>query len=409
MRPACLLLLAAAACDGTIDMKVPPVEPEAPTRIEGALSAGAPAARAELGMTEPGQQLGLLGGALAVAGTETLYRFDRETSTFSAVPVGDVGESMATGPVRHLARRGAGLFVVAEGGIFHDASGRLLRSPLSQSVAAADIRALDDFGEGADEELWLVTATGAERVRGGVMTHVGLDHGGPVAPDLAVAVGKNEGLVLAGSNLYSVDLVAKTAAWEAKDLPPVSAVARGDDGTVFLATARGLYARAKSGAVSLYTFAAAGAEAVAVADVTTAFGETLVVAGGAVATLGGSTFGTLSSAKARGLTRDSNGDTFALDGTALVRLATGRVVSFDADVKPFMVAHCTGCHTTGANYSPRFDLTDFTVVSEGTFLAKIIQRLTANGKPPMPPSDVEVLTSSDYAVVLRWVAGGKQP
>ena len=55
------------------------------------------------------------------------------------------------------------------------------------------------------------------------------------------------------------------------------------------------------------------------------------------------------------------------------------------------------------------ELTKYEVVAVPAFTAKVVQRLTANGKPPMPPSDVEVLISSDYAVVLRWVAGGMQP
>jgi len=414
MRALGALLLLAAACDGRIDpMVVPPDEPKAPTRLDGALSSGSASARSELGMTEPGQQLGLVGGALHVSGSETLYRFDRETSSFSAVPVGAAGEAMATGAVRQLARRGSGLFLVAEGGIFHDASGRLLRSPLSDSIAAADIRTLDDVGEGAGEELWLVTSAGVERIRAGVMTHVALSlDGEELTADLAAAVEKDRGLVLAKGNLISVDLASSTAKWEAKGVPAVSAVARGDDGTVYLATAKGLYARSKSGEVKVFAFAAAGEEPKAVADVTTAFGETLVAVDGQVALLGaaGATaFGALSTPKAKGLTRDANGDTFALDGTSLVKLATGRAVSFEADVKPFFVAHCTGCHTTGASYSPVFDLTQLSVVSEPAFNAKIIQRLTANGKPPMPPPDVEVLTSSDYAVVLRWVAGGMQP
>lgn len=414
MRCTLLLLVAAAACQGTIDMKVPPVEPKAPTRVDGALTTGSAPARSELGMTDPGQQLALLGGALAVAGAETLYRFDAETSLLGAVPVGDVGEPMTTGPVRHLARRGSGLFVVAEGGIFHDASGRLLRSPLSDSIAAIDIAALDDLGEGEAEELWLTTASGVERIKAGIATGVAIDFESTGTADLAVGVEKDQGLLLSGGNLFWVDLATRTAKWEAKALPPVTAAARGDDGTVYLATRKGLYARGRSGELKLYSFTAAGEEPRPVTDVTVAYGEVLVAVDGAVAQLsatGASAFGTLVAPRAHGLTRDANGNTFMLDGAALVQLATGasHAVSFAADVAPFFIAHCTTCHATGANYSPVFDLTSYAVASEPVFNAKIIQRLTASGKPPMPPSDVEVLTSSDYAVVLKWVAGGKQP
>ncbi|MBL8954182.1 MAG: hypothetical protein JNK82_25620 [Myxococcaceae bacterium] len=414
MRPLAALVLLCAACDGRIDDMVVPAEPPpAPTRIDGALTTGSTPARSELAPLEPGLLLGLASGALHVAGAETLYRFDRETSTFTAVPVGEVGESMRTGPVRHLARRSAGLFVVAEGGIFHDAMGRLLRSPLSQNISAVDVRALDDLGEGADEELWLTTTDGVDRVRAGVKTRVDLSMSGALlAPDLAAAVESGKGLVLSNGNLFSVDLGARTAKWEAQGVPAVNAVARGDDGTLYLATTKGLWSRTRTGVVNVYSFAAAGEEPKAVADVTTAFGEVLVAVDGQVAELthaGAAGFGALASPKAKGIARDANGDTFVLDGPKLVKLATGRAVSFEADVKPFMVQHCTRCHTTGAEYSPVFDLASYAVVSEPAFNAKVIQRLTANGRGPMPPPDVEVLTSSDYAVVLRWVAGGMQP
>jgi hypothetical protein len=250
------------------------------------------------------------------------------------------------------------------------------------------------------------------RVRAGVMTNVSVTLNGTLTAELAVGVEKDKGLLLAGGNLISVDLAAQAARWEAKELPPVSAVARSDDGTVYLATSKGLYARAKSGDVKLYTFAPEGSEPKAVADVFSSLGETLVAVDGKVAELsagGAAAIDALQSPRARGLARDANGDTFALDGTTLVKLATGRLYTFEADVKPFFVAHCTSCHTTGANYSPIFDLTQYAVVSQPAFNAKIVQRLTSNGRGPMPPADVEVLNSSDYAVVLRWVAGGMLP
>lgn len=414
MRRFLLVLLATpSACQGPLDMQVDPREPKAPTRVDGALSAGTQPLRTELAMTEAGRELALLDGALAVAGPETVYRLD-DTEHLQALAVGATGEAMATGPVRRLARRGNGLFVVAEGGLFHDASGRLLRSPLSQSVAAAEVTALDDLGTGEGEELWLTTSSGVERVRGGVGTQVHLSFGDVGQPSLAVGVEKDKGLLVAGSDLVSVDLAAHTATWEAKGLPQVNAVARGDDGTVYLATLKGLYARNKLGEVKLYSFTTPSEQPLAVTDVTSAFGEVLVAVDGAVAQLeasGATAFGMLVRPHARGLARDASGNTFVLDGTALVKLATGsgHTVSFATDVVPFMTAHCTSCHATGANYSPIFDLTSYPKVSDPAFSALVVKRLTADGKPPMPPSDVEVLTPTDYAVVLKWIAGGKQP
>ena len=41
--------------------------------------------------------------------------------------------------------------------------------------------------------------------------------------------------------------------------------------------------------------------------------------------------------------------------------------------------------------------------------ALMVKRLKAEGILPMPPANTEVIPAADYAVVLKWVAGGMQP
>jgi hypothetical protein len=61
----------------------------------------------------------------------------------------------------------------------------------------------------------------------------------------------------------------------------------------------------------------------------------------------------------------------------------------------------------GAQNSPVINLADYPTAQ--SYATTIVKRLKAEGIAPMPPANTEVLSAADYAVVLKWVAGGMQP
>lgn len=410
MRPLCLLSLTCLAACGPQTMVVPAeVKDPVVTSIDGALEAGPAATRTPVTMAATPTALSFSAGELTVVTADTLFQRSASSGALAPVPVGGPGEAMSSGPVRFVSRRGAdGLWVVADSGLFHPAQGRLLRSPISADLAGVTVQAIDSWGEGAAEELWLTTGSGIQHVKAAKLRAIQIEFpklGALGVPALAIGAGPGQAVVVAKEQAFFIDLGADTAAWIAKDVGTLKAWARSEDGTVMLATSTGLYERAKSGAVKRRTLGGAALE-----DVVSVQGAVLISAGGKVARLEAGvfkTFGELAAPRARGLQVDAAGDTFALDGAVLVKLATGRPTSFATDVKPFMAAHCNTCHVAGTTGSPVIDFGDYATAK--TYSATVLKRLKAEGIAPMPPANTEVLFAADYAVVLKWVAGGMQP
>ena len=407
---AAFLLLALCACEGGSIM-VPPstVTVPAPTVVSGALTEGEALHRTEQALPAGVVSVGRVNDSPVIATADGVLQL--QGTSFVALPVGAAGEAMSTGAVHFLAPRSTGLLAVAEGGLFHDWEGHLLRSPLSDSLAMVSVQAIDAFGSGGAEELWLVEAGALSHVANGHRATLTLQDGAASQTvDVAVAAGANKAVVSSGDRLYRLDLAANTAAALAAQVPTISAFAHADDGTVYLATVGGLITVRTDDTVTLTTFAADGAAGQAVSDVAVLDSELFAVSGGRLVTRGATGFTTVANVAApiaRGLTIDSHGAVFAVDGAVLARLSSDRPVSFATDVKPFMNAHCQSCHATGLQYAPirAFD----TLEVSSQYADLIIKRLKADGTAPMPPPNSEVLTPDQYAVVLRWVQGGKQP
>ena len=161
--------------------------------------------------------------------------------------------------------------------------------------------------------------------------------------------------------------------------------------------------------MSRHTLANAGEAPAPVRGVTAAYGEVFVATDAAVIRFDAAPtrVATRSASPKAPLALGANGDVWITDQGALVRLLTGAPVSFEAEVKPFFAAHCTSCHSAAASGAPQFDLTDLAVARTRAEL--IVKRLQGDGAPPMPPQSAEILSASDYSVVLRWAAGGMNP
>jgi len=397
----CLLLVATAGCEGQL---VVPATPPQVKRLTGTLLDGALAPRTALPLSSAGVGLATLSGRLAVATSSSVEAV--ADGGLAPLAVGAPDEDSSLGTVTGVFRRGtSGLWVTTSQGLFHDAQGHLLRSPASDSLGGRTARALDAWGSGTSEELWLLTDQGLVQLAQGHLTPVELSFpakGELGLPSAVVAVGPGQAVMTAGGDAFFVDLQASTATWLADALGEVKSATRADDGTALLATTEGVLRRLPTGAVELMTLGGP------IDDVSAGGGVVTVVTQGAVARLEGEQArrrGPVSSARPRGAVVDAAGNTFVLDGAELAKLATGTddVPSFEADVKPFFVAHCLSCHQAT---HPIIDYTNYdTAVAKAADTVARLRETTS----PMPPANAEVLVPSQYAVVLRWVEGGLKP
>ena len=408
MRPLSLLTmtLLAAGCGPTTVVVPPEVKDPVVTEVAGGLEAGPAVTQAPVTMAATPVALSFAGGELAVVTADAVMKRSASAGTLAPIPVGSAGETMATGPVHFVWRRGAdSLWVVADNGLFHTLDGRLLKSPLSADLAGMTVTAIDGYGEGPSEELWLTTSEGVQHVKAMQLNAVTVEFpklGALGNPVLAIGAGAGEALIVAKGQVFHVALATKKAEWVAKDIGTLNAWARTDDGDVMLATSAGLYTRTKAGEMKH--------RAIVATDVVGALGTVLIAAEGKIARLEGTTFktfGDVTAPRARGLQLDAAGDTFALDGSALIKLSTAKPTSFAIDVKPFFVAHCNTCHVARPTEYPPLDFGKYDVAK--SYAVTVVKRLKAEGVAPMPPANTEVLSAAEYAVVLKWVAGGMQP
>jgi cytochrome c5 len=417
---ASLVLVALAGC-GTAET-TPPDGEVVVSKIEGAPTlAAAPAQRTDVPGDVAPTALSSLHGAVLMGTAAGLFvgtLADDQPKEMTLVP--DDGGPTATGAISLLARRsGGGVLVRGANGLFHDLEGFLVLSPLDSVVGAGGmgspapkvdgaLKSIDVFGEGAAEELWITTSTSVVHLAGGKLETLEIaDAKAP--PDGAVGAGPGQALLMAGGEVFFVDVAKPTAQRVATALGALHGHDRAEDDTVYLATDGGLLVRDKTGKASLRTLAPAGKTAAPVLGVAASFGAVMVTTGSALVRIdpeGATTIGMLAGGPG-GVAVDGNGDVWAADQGKLARFSTGAAISFGADVKPFFAKHCSSCHDAGQNGAPKDDFLDYATAKERGAL--ILKRLSGSGVPAMPPVTTEVLTPADYAVVTRWVGGGFEP
>ncbi|HYX92481.1 MAG TPA: cytochrome c [Myxococcaceae bacterium] len=373
-------------------------------RIEIPVLPGDGVPRAELKLSTPATALSTIAGAVAVGTPVGLLQLSASKLELTLVNVtAGPGEPTTTGKVKLLARREDGLFVWSDAGLFHEDKGRLLLSPLSASLAGADLRALDVFGASLSEELWIVDGEALEHVGGGTLTRIAI--AGVEAVDLAVGIEPGQALAAAGGSVYLIDLNGPEAWRVMSGLGAVSGFARDESGAVYLATGSGLLARDKAGEFSLQVLAGEGSSSVEA--VAARSGAVLLTSNGRGLTLAASVATILGETTSKMVAIDGKGDGWVAEDGALIQLKTGAPVSFAAEVRPFFEGHCNGCHATGANAAPIIHWDDYDTARQFALAAS--RRLQADGVPPMPPANVEVLSPRDFTAVVRWIQGGMQP
>jgi len=349
--------------------------------------------------------LSLVSGQVAVVSVDAVAV--RAGMATTPVPVGPMGDD-ALGTVRQLGRRGAASLWLTSTGVYLERSGRLLRSPLSDSLPLPQVRAIDVVGEGAAETWWVRTDDAVLRATSGGVDAIALNdpNGGGL---IKAAVGRDgvSVIVVQGARLYLVEVDAPKVTVLATGLGAVTQSARLGDGTAALATAQGLVRVSPTNELTLTAFGPVAA----VHDVAADGDAALVQSNGLLLSLlvdEARVLGDVAAPVVSGVVRDTAGAVFTLDGDALKRLATTaeeQPVRY-ADVKPFFTARCTSCHSSGANYAP---IIDFTTYNKAKMWAAQSLARVQNGDNPMPPVASGLLRPSQYAVLERWVQGGLLP
>ncbi|MEJ7732305.1 MAG: hypothetical protein WKG00_24250 [Polyangiaceae bacterium] len=379
-------------------------------RLEGAPTEAA-VESSTLALDGEAAALSVLSGSLAVAAGDGVQRVAADGATLVEVSVlAGSGEPASTGAVTWMARRGEGLLVLGAEGLFHTQDGALLPSPLGASFGESTLTQVDVLGDTGAEEAWLVVDGEAHWVAAGQAVPFGVPEAGG-APDALVGVAPGVALYAGGGSVWQVDVAAGTYQLVASDLGTATSFDRAEDGAVLLATEGGLLARSADGDFSLRTFAPAGAPALSVHSVASAYGATVAVVEDALVAIdetGARRLGDAADSGPRSVAVDASGDTWIAQGPALRRFATGVPVSFAEDVAPFFAAHCDKCHAAGTEETvPDVDFADYELVV--SMAEDIVERLQRSGPGVMPPASSEVLGTDDYALVLRWADGGRAP
>jgi cytochrome c5 len=343
-----------------------------------------------------------LDGAVVFGTAEGIFRA-KPDGTFSSIPFYEKEGAPAIAPkVVALARRGKGILALTDKGLFHDAPGALVLSPLQANLAALGVKTLDVSGE----TLWLAASKGAYRVRGGQLERLVVP-GVEGEPDMVVGLRDDAAIVVAGGRARLVEIATGVVS-DLGETGRSFGSDRADDGTAYLATEQGLYACKSDLTCVRRTFAPADAPPAAVRAVSAAFGTVAVVVGDKLVEVDDASSRTLARApaEAHALVIDASGEAW-IAGAAVSRFTVGTPATFAHDVKPFFETHCTKCHTSGANGAPKIDFTDYNRVVPMAGL--VVKRLRADGAPPMPPASSERLVPADYEAVVRWAATGTKP
>lgn len=399
----CITAVALATGCGDTQADDPGPKPTAdPARVEGApLDNGVSLDGAPVAIEGAAIATTTLAGAAAIATERGLFRA-RTDGTFVRVPF---HESAGDDPrIVGLTRREGGLLALTDRGLYHDAQGFLVRSPLSDAIAPLGVKRVDV----TKDIVWLTAERGAFRAKGGQLEKIAVP-GVDGAPDAVVGIRDDAVVVAAPSGVYVIDLGALTVR-ELGAFGRVAAFDRSDDGKVHLATEQGLLSCGADLSCTVRTFAESNQPARPVTGVSAAFGSLSAVVGDALVAIDGTPTARVVARGPAGTSAvaiDAAGDAWFVARGAAARAQLGSPPSFERDVVPFLDKHCLTCHAAGTNGAPVLPLRDYAKAVQLAPL--VVRRIRAEGAPPMPPSSVERLVPADYAAVVRWAATGTKP
>ena len=314
------------------------------------------------------------------------------------------GEPTTVGTTSLITARGLdGWLAVSDHGLFAGAGDGVAVSPFTTFVGQHHVRALDVAGDAANETLWIVADDGAWVRRGTQVVPIAV---GGSKIDAIAAIDDHRALVLSAGALSEIDVASGVANTVLDEAPAIAESSRGADGSLWLATDRGLVVRSPSGELTVRTFVASSDAPRAVRSVAAGIDRVVALVGPDVVTIVDGAAQVLVSdrAAASRVAVDGNGDVWVSSPKKIERVALGKPSSFAVDVAPFMKKHCQSCHAGGAGGAPVRAFDDYDTARAAA--SEISVRLRAAGRPVMPPPQTERLAPADVRVVLRWIAGG---
>jgi len=296
---------------------------------------------------------------------------------------------------------------VTTAGLVQDFANVFELSPLG-GLLGGPVTALDDLGgTSVPEVVWAGTRGALVQVTNGLSQRFAIS-AESAGPSAVLAVGSHT-FAAFGTRLYDLDALSASLTRIDHDFGTVVAMARGVDGGSYVAGDQGLFAFAADGAVTHYPVGSISGLAV-----DPLFGVYAATDGALLAMRFGGALSYVGSFPDKGphaLATDGFGNVWAGSGSSVLEFQAGTTVGYVNDIKPFFAANCYACHVTGSqNGSPRLPLDDY----EGTKALSdaIVQHLTGNGvpvMPPAPPVGSGPLDPSVYGVVIRWVNTGELP
>lgn len=311
-------------------------------------------------------------------------------------------EPKRIGTVERMTPRGPdGMLLLASEGLFVDNGGAIVASPFREALRGQHVTSLSSVGQGADEALWYTTDVGAFVVRSGKQMSLTL---GDKRIESIVGIDSHRALGFAAGTLVEIDVDANTDTLVMQGVGAPKLYARDVEGNVYTATTAGLLKRAVAGGYELRTLAPAGSPAPEVRALGAGADVAVLVVGDSVLMLKDGLAQRVGAAPAEvsQVAVDGIGDAWLAGKGGVQRFATGKRLSFAADVAPFMTAHCMTCHNGSSAPTRAFDTLEVSRAAS----QKIIKRLHGDGEPIMPPSNTEVLKPSDINVFVRWVQQG---
>ncbi len=335
--------------------------------------------------------------AATPAGPSALVALDG-TTLAPVELIADADGPATTGAVHAFARRADGLLLSADAGLFHTFAGALLWSPASDALAGASALAVVRGDDG--EIVYAAMPDGLHRLSATAHERIAIPDESS-APS-ALAANSSVVLVAHGDRLYELaldDLTVREVPAELGSIDHATAagerlIACGQGGLV-VREADGSYVRhAGLGPVLALT-----ADAYGIAYARIAGGIVRLDPSGPV----GFAPAPSSAVGYVGLALDRDGHVWLGEGSALVRLATGKVVSFAADIAPILEARCATCHEDGER-APRRDFTDYDVVL--ALSEAIFTRISTGLMPPPPNAGPD---AAEYDLLVRWYAGERAP
>lgn len=406
------LFASLSACGGK--SAGPSVAPEIEVR-SGALQTGSlPAARMIaarsavelLGASSAGQVLAVVGGQLfAVADDRlelrALYRQD--------------GDPASMGRARSIAARAAGgAWVAADAGVFVLDALYVSRDRLMTGTGA--VQDLAEATAGPLKGLWLATEDGLFRRQGDALERDVVPTLAASAAGVAIEQNGNAALVLAGGEIA---LLEPSGSAIVIDRPPLDAgkihAVRGGVGALYAASDGGLL-RWRAGRAPRwvrFTLSPQGSppQKVLAVAVDHATGNVWARIERGLVRLSGDALMlfelSIDGGDAKALAVDQLGDVWVAGAQNLVHLTTGSApdaVTFRANLKPWISAHCSECHR-----NQTLDFENYAVFSERAENA--LARVRSGDMPrcsgglPCPPA--QRLKQEEYSLLEQWIRNGK--